>query len=737
MTIDLSGADEAATFGPPLPSASDATDSPPPGVAAALDRMQARDDGLFIATSLADLAARHGTALRQAEAGGTGTADGFATGVDDAFMRDVDGIVARTSSQPGPRPSDAALDLFRRQANGLRQSLVGRAAVQEESLRRQQQMRSVAAALDGLHGLVAADPGSLHEATTRLDGVIGAATPLVGEQAAAQWRDVESRRLVEAAVNGIIADDPAAALKTLSSGVLDGRLDEAAKARLVARATMRDQALSADAERASANTIIVAEQAQAARSFQMKRDLGRRIADGQATHADIADAEASGALTGAEAARMRDQLAETDRARAAETVAAAGVAQALSDGRSFDPLSTADRAAVDAHWRTAAAPALATDPAPAAARVITDYVGAVGIAPSDAIRRLTEVCFGADPADRVAAARALGDCLRIDPQAGDALPPEIRDAVLRTASLADAGLPADKAVAPLDRVDLTAISRSADASAGEEIGTTTVESVTDAGDAADTATARPRVNAPIPPPPAYKRDAVPDADWVPWIGALVDAGLSDTQQRVYGEIFAAEGGSKINPRNGAKSGIIQETLERLVSHGLLPSVPSGTRSRDLTYEQRVEAYRAYLDNAFQHVTGKSAALDSIGDFEAAAALADTLFRHGGARPANRVVQNAINDVAPGRVAADGVLRNDTVAAYGELARDPATKRALLDALAERRKEALKDEAIKKLKREAIKQNKSPDEVDTKDVHIDSGELKRVKHFRFPPEPSQP
>ena len=62
---------------------------------------------------------------------------------------------------------------------------------------------------------------------------------------------------------------------------------------------------------------------------------------------------------------------------------------------------------------------------------------------------------------------------------------------------------------------------------------------------------------------------------------------------------------------------------------------------------------------------------------------------------------------------------------------------MLDTLAERRKEALKDEAIKKLKREATKQNKPPDQVDTKNVHIDLGDVKRVEHFRFLPEPSQP
>ena len=735
MTVDLSGGEEGATFGPPLPSASDKVESPPPHVVSALDRMQARDDTVFVATSMAGLAARHGAALRQAELSGNGSADGFTAQVDDSFSRDVDGIVSQAIAQSGPRPSDSALDLLRRQANGLRQDLTARAAVHEEALRRQQQMQSVLGALDGLHGLVAADPASLHEATKRLDAVTGAAASLVGSDAATQLRDVESRRLTAAAVDGMIAEDPAAALQALSSGAFDHRVDDATKVQLAARATMHSEASTADAERASRQAAIAAEQADADRSFQVVFDLYRRIAAGHATHADVADAESRGALTADQASRLRDQLAASDQARAVEATAAIRVARTLSDGSSLDPSSDADRAAVDAHWRQSVAPTLDANPATDTASTIAEYVNATGIAPAEAVRRLTGQCFDEAPAARVAAARALGDCLRIDPQAGDALPPVIRDAALHTASLAAAGLPPDKAAAPLDRVDLAAPRLQPTSSAPQEA-LTEADANNGVEQAADSTTGTPTSNVANLPKPAY-RDGIPDSDWSGWATALNRAGLSRASARAYQEIFAAEGGSAINPVNGAKSGITKDTLESLVGLGRLPSVPPGTRSRDLTYDQRADAYHAYMDNAFQHVTGKSAALNHVGDDEAAAALADSLFRHGGGRPGNRVIQKAINDVAPGRVAVDGVLRNDTIAAYGEFAREPATKRALLDALAERRMEALKDEAIANLKRKAIEQGKSPDEVDTENVPINKGDIDRVEHFRFAPQPSLP
>jgi hypothetical protein len=728
MTIELSGEDAAASFGPPLPSAPEA-EAMPPDVAAALDRMQARDDALFVATSMADLAARHGAALHQAEAAGDGPADGFTARVGDAFARDLDGMVAQATAQPGPRPSDAALELLRRQADGLRQGLMARAAVHEDALRRRDQTQSVAGALDGLHGLVAADPASLPEADRRLGAVTGAAASLVGGDAAAQLHDLESRRLAAAAVEGMIAEDPAAALHALSSGAFDHRLDDATKAQLAFRAAMRGDALAADAERASRLAAIAADQASADQSFRAVSDLAHRIDAGQASHADIADAESRGTLTGVQAFRLRGRLAAADQARAADAAAATRVARALGDGDQLDPSSAADRAAVDAHWRSAIAPSLDADPAPDAASSIGDYVKAAGLAPADAVRRLIGQCFDGAPAARVAASRTLRDCLGIDPRAGDDLPSAIHDAVMRTASLADSGLPADKAIMLLDNVDLTPTSPRFTSSG--QVEDMTMAEDNDAPGAANTAARAPKTNTPIPPKPAYKKDVVSDSTWRDWIGALAKAGFSDTQRRVYQEIFAAEGGN--TPDGERVSGIGPKTIKDLIAKKALPRTMSDLNPSDLTADQKVTVYRAYLENAFRHVTGKNTALDRIGDDQAAAALADTLFRHGGGKPGNRIVQNAINDVVPGRVAVDGVLGNDTLAAYGELAREPATKRALLDALADRRREALKDEAIEELKREAINQGESPDRVDPKDARIDPGEIDRAEHFRFLPQ----
>ena len=67
-----------------------------------------------------------------------------------------------------------------------------------------------------------------------------------------------------------------------------------------------------------------------------------------------------------------------------------------------------------------------------ATSTITDYVNATGIAPADGVRRLLGQGFDGAPASRVAAARALGNCLRIDPGLAGSGPPEIRDAVMRT-----------------------------------------------------------------------------------------------------------------------------------------------------------------------------------------------------------------------------------------------------------------------------------------------------------------
>jgi hypothetical protein len=525
-------------------------------------------------------------------------------------------------------------------------------------------------------------------------------------------------------------------LQALSSGAFDHRLDDTTKARLMARATMRSDAMTSDAARASRAAVLAAERAHADRSFQAVSDLNRRLAVGQATHTDIADAESRGTLTADEASRLRDQLAVADQARAAEATAATRVARTLSDGNSLDPSSPADRAAVDAHWRTSVVPTLDANPASDTTSAIIDYVSAIGTAPPDALRRLTGQCFDGVPTARVAAARALADSLRIDPEIADSVPPEIREAVVRTASLADVGLPPGKALAPVDAIEPTTIPlRSTAFGWANDVNPGANANGTSPG-AAGATTGTSASNTPIPPKPAYKAKAFPDADWRHWIGALSNAGLPPVQARVYQEIFAAEGGSNINPKNGAKSGITQETLNLLVGHGLVPGIRSGTLARDLTISQRVEAYNAFFRNVLQFAPGKERALDAIGDPEVATSFAYTLFHHyAGER--ERAIQGAVNDVVPGRLAEDGVIGRQTIDAYAELARDPSTRRQLLNALADRQEKLLYVEAARKDKKDRKDRDVNHAEAAKEGVAVDQGDLDIVKHLRFLPQPPAP
>jgi len=95
------------------------------------------------------------------------------------------------------------------------------------------------------------------------------------------------------------------------------------------------------------------------------------------------------------------------------------------------------------------------------------------------------------------------------------------------------------------------------------------------------------------------------------------------------------------------------------------------------------------DNYLGRIGGFQA-LDSLRDEEVAAALFDTMFRNGG-RGGPTAIQNAINTVAPGRVAFDGSMGQVTFEAYRELTSDCRTRQAMLAALAEERKKQYPDE----------------------------------------------
>jgi peptidoglycan hydrolase-like protein with peptidoglycan-binding domain len=193
------------------------------------------------------------------------------------------------------------------------------------------------------------------------------------------------------------------------------------------------------------------------------------------------------------------------------------------------------------------------------------------------------------------------------------------------------------------------------------------------------------------PVPGYRRDVLQGQGraWKKWNELVRQSPKSSpVEARAYGEIFAAEGGDRKDPSSSAASGITQGTLDELAGKGFVQGIKPGTPPRQLSLEQRAAVYRGYFGFALSAVGG-SAALSRIGNADAAAALADTLFRHGRTGGAS-IIQKAINGVSTNtnKVKVAGPVGKETLDAYARLAVDPATRRALLDQLAQQRTAAV-------------------------------------------------
>ncbi len=194
------------------------------------------------------------------------------------------------------------------------------------------------------------------------------------------------------------------------------------------------------------------------------------------------------------------------------------------------------------------------------------------------------------------------------------------------------------------------------------------------------------VQLPAPRPvPRYRQQVftkrVNRTAWPDFLNAVQGTpGLSRAEQHTFTEIFAAEGG--LDPDGTTVAGIEQPTLNRLIALGHVRAIKKGTPPTALSMAERVRVYKAYFDDALFRAGG-TAALRRIGNAEATAAFADTVFRHGAPEGA-RLIQSAINDVGPQRVPVDGRIGRNTVKAFADLAADPRTRRALLGLLADHR-----------------------------------------------------
>ena len=269
-----------------------------------LARLQARDDAGFIAGELAGLARRQQQAFKGAvdedapaddpDTPSRGAAPAFARSFIAGFDRDVTDVLARAASRDGAKPSEDALDLFRRKSEGIRERLFTRAALHEDALTRRALEQSGARAISDLAAMVTADPDSLDVALDHLRPVIAAQGAVLGPEAEARLNDEQPRRLAEAAVGALIAGDPARAMERLDSGAFDEHLDEAARAGFRERAETRRAAVDADRESAARREEAAAMRARERAALSFTGGFRRRMETGEATLAGLADAEAQG-----------------------------------------------------------------------------------------------------------------------------------------------------------------------------------------------------------------------------------------------------------------------------------------------------------------------------------------------------------------------------------------------------------------------------------------------------------
>ena len=109
---------------------------------------------------------------------------------------------------------------------------------------------------------------------------------------------------------------------------------------------------------------------------------------------------------------------------------------------------------------------------------------------------------------------------------------------------------------------------------------------------------------------------------------------------------------------------------------LYDSITKNDALGDLSLDHLVVLYVGFIDDALVAVGG-STALEDMGDEFTAAALTDALFDGKDPAPAE-TIQRAINRVLEPGISNDGLLGEQTFAAYRTLAKDSAARNQLLD-----------------------------------------------------------
>ncbi|HVI52390.1 MAG TPA: DUF6538 domain-containing protein [Candidatus Sulfotelmatobacter sp.] len=166
------------------------------------------------------------------------------------------------------------------------------------------------------------------------------------------------------------------------------------------------------------------------------------------------------------------------------------------------------------------------------------------------------------------------------------------------------------------------------------------------------------------------------------------------------KLLRRKGGMGAGP-GGIVAGIKQKTLDAAID---ADAVDENTTMKNMTAQQAATLYRYQVDYCLGRVGG-SAALDGVGDKQAAAALCDTLFQFGDNGGAD-VIRQAVDAVTKTSSVETGRLGKTYYEKFCLLAQNPQTRQALSDALAEQR------------------------EIRARHVNGDEIDVNRIQHFTF-------
>jgi hypothetical protein len=296
-------------------------------------------------------------------------------------------------------------------------------------------------------------------------------------------------------------------------------------------------------------------------------DFRSRLEDGGATRVEISIAQFEGVLTAAQADRLRTDLAANQKRRNEIFARAERVSSVLQTNGRLDPQDPNDHTDVADHYAVTLKPTLADrDPAQRAS-AIRSYAEITGIMPEIGIKTLLALTVTGDPASRVAATRELSELLRIDAAARDRVPPTLATYAKMVVKLADTdAIPSDEIIKMGDGLIRT-LSRGAEENMPNP---GLIELATQGNSAtvqfngqlppvvADNRNRKPTINI-----PDYRKNAPGLAKdvWQQWsnkINSLPD--ISPLEERIYLELFAAEGGIEVNKLNGSKAGVVKKTV---------------------------------------------------------------------------------------------------------------------------------------------------------------------------------